>query len=118
MSLNKTEGEILGSWGRGVVAETEKWANVMGFMEVASNEAQGHFASRGVPIPMTFTGDNILVQEFHLHDSVVFIFWIVHRGQDLDYTYTVKLGVDLRQQLALAGRWPAIHAMPADVRAN
>lgn len=114
--LNKTEGEELPGIGRGKPAPIEKWARVLGMLDVAATAAEIEFAKLGAPQPIKFTEANILVQEYHLLAKVIFLFWMKINGVDRYYPYTFALGENILGELAVTGKWPAIHAMPADVR--
>lgn len=116
--LNKIDGESLGEIGRGKVAPIEKWAEVFDMLNIASAAAALEFAKMGAPRPIKFTSDNILIQEYYLLDKVVWLFWMVIKGVDRYYPYTFTLGKEVLGELAVTGKWPAIYAAPADMRAN
>lgn len=118
MGLNKTDGEELAGLGRGYVAPIEKWADILGMLDVAAQYAANEFHKAGAPQDITLTDDNILIQEYHLMNQVVFIFWLPIKGEDHYYTYAFRLGPTVISELAVTGKWPAIHAMPADARLN
>jgi hypothetical protein len=118
MGLNKTEGEILGLMGRGKPVPIEKWASVFDMMNVACAAAMVEFAKKGAPRPIKFSESNILVQEYHLVNKVVWTFWMVIKGHDQYYHYTFTLGDKVLGELAVTGKWPAIYAAPADLRVN
>jgi hypothetical protein len=118
MGLNKTEGEFLGSIGRGKPVPVQKWAERFQMLEVASNEAAQAFIKLGAARPIKFTESNILVMEYHLLDQVIWVFWMPIKGIDRYYNYTFTLGKQVMADLAMAGEWPAIHAAPPNIRAN
>jgi hypothetical protein len=118
MGLNKTDGEFLGDLGRGKPVPIEKWAEVFDMLNVASAAAALNFIKKGAPRPIQFSADNIMVQEHHFFSKIVWIFWMQIKGRDHYDTYTFELGKEAIAELALVGKWPAVYAMPADVRVN
>lgn len=119
MGLNKTDGEPLAGLGRGVVASLEKWAPVMGMLEVAILAAKTEFYKLGASYDIKIGPDEILIQEFHLHRKVVVTCWKVIKGVDRYYNYTFDLSDKVLGELAVVGKWPAVHALPAgSIRAH
>lgn len=118
MSLNRDEGEMLAGLGRGKPAPVEKWALVIDMLNVAQTAAIKNFAAAGAERPIHFAADNILVMEYHLLSKVVWLFWLPINGVDQYYTYTFDIGPEVIRELAVAGLWPAIYAMPPDARVN
>jgi hypothetical protein len=118
MTLNKGEGEMLGEIGRGVVAPIEKWANEYDMFNIACHAAIKEFRLRGVPSSFRLGPDNVTAQEYYLQSKLVFIFWVKHAGVDIYYHYTWDLSPEVRMRLSAAGKWPAIYAAPADMRAS
>ena len=116
--LNLTEGEMLAGLGRGKPAPIEKWALVIDMLNVAQTAAIEAFAAAGAERPIRFTAENILVMEYHLLSKVAWVFWLPINGGDQYYTYTFDIGPEVIRDLALAGMWPAIYAMPAPARMN
>ena len=114
--LNKTEGEELAGLGRGKPASIEKWALVLDMLNVAQTSAIANFAKAGAPRPIRFTDDNILVMEYHLLSKVVWVFWLPIQGCDHYDVFTFDIGPEVIRDLALAGMWPAVYAMPAPAR--
>lgn len=118
MSLNKVEGEILPGIGRGKPADLEKWACVPALFNTALAAAYEAFDAAGAPEGHELGPDNLLVQEYHFLSKVVFMFWMQIRGEDSYFHYTFDLPQDMVSELALAGKWPAVYAVPRNLRAN
>ncbi len=115
--LNKTDGEILPGIGKGVVVPLEKWdIPSLNMLEMGAAAAYAEFRKLGAPADTKFTADNILVQEYHLLRKVVFIYWMVIKGEDCYYPYTFEIGDQVIQELAVTGKWPLLYAMPSAVK--
>lgn len=112
--LNKTDGEPLPGIGVGKVVPVEKWDGILGLIETSAAAAYSEFRKAGAPKDTRFTADNILVQEYYLLDTVVFIYWKRINGVDHYYPYTFKFGKDALVELAASGKWPSIYAMPKE----
>lgn len=106
--LNKTEGEMLGALGRGKVVPTDKW---IGFLDTARQFAELEFQKKGARLPIRFSPDDILVQEYHLAQMIVFIFAKKIKGETYYYTYDYKFPPELISQLVLTGQWPVIEPL-------
>lgn len=104
--LNKKDGETLPIIGKGVVAPVEKWANVLDMLTIASEAAAAEFHKLGLSLPVEFREDDILVQEYHRLDMLMFIFCKRVKGQDHYYWYKFEFGLPMVRELTAAGLWP------------
>ena len=118
MSLNKTDGEILPGLGRGVMATPEKWLCIPNLFPEALAAAYDAFDRAGAAPGYELGPSNLLIQEYHLHGLVVFIWWKQIDGIDKFYHYTFELSPELISELALIGKWPALYAALPNMRAN
>jgi hypothetical protein len=107
--LNKTDGEILPGLGKGKPVSVDKWADVLGMAEVAALAAAANFKKVGAPTPISFSEENVLVQEFHFAAKVVWTFQMDIKGETFFYHYTFDLGPQIIPELVMSGKWPAIY---------
>jgi hypothetical protein len=115
MPLNKVDGEHLNGLGRGKPAPISKWER---FVDVAADLARKHFESAGAPSGFSLDPDQILVQDFWLHSTVVITFCVPISGVEHFYNYTLDLSREAVAELALSGHWPATFADLPKLRAN
>lgn len=107
--LNKVDGENLPIIGRGKPVSPSKWADVFEMGEVAGIAAAANFKKAGAPTPISFSEENVLVQEYHLLAKVVWTFQYDIKGETFFYHYTFDLGPQIIPELVMSGKWPAIY---------
>ena len=118
MPLNHEEGEVL--TGEGLekamyrVVPLEKWKGHQLF-EIAAGYAILAFAqSTGSPIldvggwKAGFQDDQVLVQEYPLHNRLAFIFTTSHAGENLYYPYIWTLPDETVSELINTNKWTMI----------
>ncbi len=105
MPLNLDIGEVLeGIEGLHRVVPVEKWASTPIF-ETAADAATEIFTKQGAIVPIHFSAENVLAQEYPGSNELVFVFCQTINGKELFYPYKFTLPLQIIADLRVAGQW-------------
>lgn len=100
-------GELIGDLGRGFrVVPNAKWRDTLLWTQASENAIRA-FCTSGALLPISFSDDDILVQEYPLRNQIAFIFERRVAGKEMIYPYVFTLSPNAVAELRNTGRWPA-----------
>jgi hypothetical protein len=106
MPLNREFGEeIEGMPADFVVSDISEWQQYDQLIKDAAKHAADVYVEAGAIMPVVFSADDILVQEYHSTGQVAFLFQRVVNGIEMFVPYVYDLPDDFIAELRTVGRW-------------